>query len=123
MVTPSHKDHFACQCISSTAMVSRLKTSTADEDKGFSESKTHEALLEIRQKGKERCHMVADHVLVKDQSILGSLTCLCFGLQLAFAAYIYSLHLQLWFAACICSKHLQLAFADKNKLPSFDKIS
>ncbi|GJY26789.1 hypothetical protein Tco_0401515 [Tanacetum coccineum] len=27
-----------------------------------------------RQRGKERCHMEADHVLVKDQSILGSLT-------------------------------------------------
>ncbi|GJR17098.1 hypothetical protein Tco_0965625 [Tanacetum coccineum] len=27
-----------------------------------------------RQRGKESCHMEADHVLVKDQSILGSLT-------------------------------------------------
>ncbi|GJU88672.1 hypothetical protein Tco_1301095 [Tanacetum coccineum] len=30
--------------------------------------------VQIRQRGKERCHMEADHVLVKDQSILGSLT-------------------------------------------------
>ncbi|GJX60218.1 hypothetical protein Tco_0291608 [Tanacetum coccineum] len=49
----------------------------------------------IRKRGKERCHMEADHVLVKDQSILGSLTCL---------------HLQ----ASICSLHLQLAFASKH---------
>ncbi|GJX82937.1 hypothetical protein Tco_0332418 [Tanacetum coccineum] len=64
-----------------------------------------------RQRGKERCHMEADHVLVKDQSILDSLTCL--HLHLAIAACICSLHLHLAFASCICilhlqSKHLQL---------------
>ncbi|GJU02837.1 hypothetical protein Tco_1113175 [Tanacetum coccineum] len=55
----------------------------------------------IRQRGKERCHMEADHVPVKDQSILGYLASIC---KLAFAALVCSLHLQ------FASKHLQLAF-------------
>ncbi|GJW35037.1 hypothetical protein Tco_0057957 [Tanacetum coccineum] len=83
----------------------------------------------IRQRRKERCHMEADHVPVKDQSIL---VCDVIGvfslrviavvmllhLQLAFASKPLQLafankHLQLAFAACICSLHLQLAFASK----------
>ncbi|GKD25148.1 hypothetical protein Tco_1231362, partial [Tanacetum coccineum] len=54
--------------------------------------------VQIRQRGKERCHMEVDHVLVKDQ------TCIC---KQAFTACICILHLQLAFA----SKHLHLAFA------------
>ncbi|GKD70479.1 hypothetical protein Tco_1324569 [Tanacetum coccineum] len=85
--------------------------------------------MQIRQRGKERCHMEDDHVLVKDQ------ICYVICLQLAFA----SKHLHLAFAPCICkqafaacickqafaacickqafaacSLHLQLAFASKH---------
>ncbi|GJU07792.1 hypothetical protein Tco_1124222 [Tanacetum coccineum] len=56
------------------------------------------------QKGKEMCHMEADHVLVKDQNILGLKL-------LSIAACIYILQLQLTFAGCICIMHLHHAFA------------
>ncbi|GJY78770.1 hypothetical protein Tco_0484571 [Tanacetum coccineum] len=59
--------------------------------------------LEIRQRGKERCHVEADHALAFDQSFLGSLTCL----HIAFAACICTLHLYIAFA----SKHLHIALA------------
>ncbi|GKE39200.1 hypothetical protein Tco_1462605 [Tanacetum coccineum] len=56
--------------------------------------------LKIRQRGKERRHVEADHALAFDQSFLGSLTCL----HIAFAAYICTLHLYIAFAACICKQ-------------------
>ncbi|GKD16323.1 hypothetical protein Tco_1205481 [Tanacetum coccineum] len=84
-----------------------------------------------RQRGKERCQMEANHVLVKDQieasncslhlKVSHPASCFCsLHWQLAFAACICILHLQLAFVSkhlqlaftgCICSLHLQLAFA------------
>ncbi|GJR16697.1 hypothetical protein Tco_0965224 [Tanacetum coccineum] len=87
--------------------------------------------LKRRKRGKERFHMEADHVLVKDQRIkpygdyLPIAACICsMHLQLAFV----NKHLQVAFAACICKQafaskhlqasicrlHLQLAFASKH---------
>ncbi|GJS99759.1 hypothetical protein Tco_0820929 [Tanacetum coccineum] len=92
-------------------------------DSNSAMSKGNQKLMQIRQRGKERCHVEADHALAFDQSFLGSLTCLHIAfiacictlhLYIAFAACICSLHLQLAFAACICSLHLQLAFASKH---------
>ncbi|GKB55244.1 hypothetical protein Tco_0905997 [Tanacetum coccineum] len=79
----------------------------------------NQKLVQIRQRGKERCHVEADHALAFDQSFLGSLTCL----HIAFAACICTLHLQLAFASkhlhiafadCICTLHLYIAFASKH---------
>ncbi|GKC63466.1 hypothetical protein Tco_1096064 [Tanacetum coccineum] len=72
----------------------------------------NQKLMQIRQRGKERCHVEADHALAFDQSFLGSLTCL----HIAFAACIctlhlqasiFTLHLQIAYAHCICTLHLQ----------------
>ncbi|GJX79062.1 hypothetical protein Tco_0916737 [Tanacetum coccineum] len=60
----------------------------------------NQKLVQIRQRGKERCHVEADHALAFDQSFLGSLTCL----HIAFAACICTLHLYIAFAACICKQ-------------------
>ncbi|GKA08675.1 putative reverse transcriptase domain-containing protein [Tanacetum coccineum] len=49
-------------------------------------------LVQIRQRGKERCHVEAVHALAFDQT------------------YICTLHLQIAYAHCICTLHLQLAF-------------
>ncbi|GJZ45516.1 hypothetical protein Tco_0593112 [Tanacetum coccineum] len=75
----------------------------------------NQKLMQIRQRGKERCHVEADHALAFDQSFLGSLTCL----HIAYAHCICTLHLQLAFASkhlhmaiadCICTLHLYIAF-------------
>ncbi|GKE11942.1 hypothetical protein Tco_1415493 [Tanacetum coccineum] len=118
---------------------------TSDEDCihecNYAISKELENLkcVQKRQRGKESCHREADHVLVKDQSIMGSLICLLLHLHAsicslhmplafaasickqAFAACICSLHLQQAFAACICSLHLWQAFASKHLQASICK--
>ncbi|GJT48461.1 hypothetical protein Tco_0974618 [Tanacetum coccineum] len=67
--------------------------------------------LHLRQSGKERCHVEADHALAFDQSFFvvshGSYTCIR-------CSFLFMLILHIAFAACICTLHLQLAFASKH---------
>ncbi|GKF35163.1 hypothetical protein Tco_0108363, partial [Tanacetum coccineum] len=94
--------------VDSNSAMSKANVTTWDEiEKKTGARKFYS--MQIRQRGKERCHVEADHALAFDQSFLGSLTCL----HIAFAACICTLHLQLAYAHCICTFHLQLAFASK----------